>query len=618
MKKIPAAIMAAIIAAGCFNLSMTVGAEPYTTDAEGYDVYEIQYILKKYGYFTNECTGYYGEATGNAVKTFQTDRGLEATGTADEDTVAAIRAAGCTEATVTVKSQLNVREEPSQDSTPIDSLTRDSNVYIYSEKGDWYHIETENGNLGFVLKKYLGAGNILGIAGTITGATEAVNVRTKADISAGVAYKVNNNSEVWVIGGKGDWFEIEMDGKTGYIFKKYVSIGAEGGSSTTLSDLFESWKGSVTASSLKVRSGPSTGYEILKTLSQGTTLNVLGESGDWYYIELSNGTKGYASKQYIQKGSGTSTCTITVSDGKLNVRGGAGTNFDVVATVKNGEVVTLLDDSTSWYKIKTSSGKTGYVNSKYVKLGGSLSSNTATSSSSAPSGTFKNGSQGSGVVSIQKRLKDLGYFTGTATGFYGSSTVSAVKKFQSANGLSADGVCGSSTLDKMFSSSAKKSTGSNSGSTGGSTGGSSKVEGTGDASGATSNAGTSTGQQIAAYAQQFIGTPYLLGANGPNAFDCSGFTRYVYAHFGISLPRTAYEQGYNGPGTKITNASDLRVGDLVFFNTLNDSDLSDHAGIYIGNGQVIHASSGSARRVVVSSLSQSYYKTHYSWGRHVV
>ena len=126
------------------------------------------------------------------------------------------------------------------------------------------------------------------------------------------------------------------------------------------------------------------------------------------------------------------------------------------------------------------------------------------------------------------------------------------------------------------------------------------------------------GQQIADYAKQFLGVPYVLGGNGPKVFDCSGYTKYVYAHFGISIPRTAYTQGYWNQGTKITSISDLQVGDLVFFNTMNDSDLCDHAGIYLGNGQVAHASSGSQRKVIISSMTSSYYKTHFSWGRRII
>lgn len=610
MKKIAVFILAFILILGCVPLS--VFATPYVLESEGYDVYEIQYILKKFGYFSSDCTGYYGEATSAAVKAFQKDCGLEDTGSADEDTVAAIRAAGCIEAAVNVKTQLNVRELPSSESEVIDSLTRDSVVYIYSEKDGWYHVKTENGIQGYIIKKYLTEGSAMGIAGTITDVEGTVNLRSGPDMEKSVVAKIENGQEVYVIGGQGDWFEINCEGQKGYIFKKYVNIGGENGAATTLSELFDAWTGSVTASSLKVRSGPSTGYDVLSTLSKGTSLSVLGESGGWYYVEMKNGTKGYASKDYIQKGTGATTCTIQVSN-TLNVRKGPGTGYDVVASVKNGTVVTLLDDSGSWYKIKTSGGTEGYIDSQYAKLGGSLSSNTSSSSSGlkAPSGTFRQGSEGSSVVTIQKRLRELGYLSASATGYYGSATVAAVRSFQKNNGLSSDGVCGENTLSVLFSSSAQKASASSSSGSGSSSSG-------GSSSGGSSSGSSALGQQIAEYSKNFLGVPYVLGANGPNSFDCSGFTKYVYAHFGISLPRTAYSQGYWNSGTKISSISELQIGDLVFFNTVNDNDLCDHAGIYLGNGQVIHASSGSTRKVIISSLSENYYKTRFSWGRRVI
>lgn len=597
-------------------------AEPIEKATESYDVYEIQYILKKFGYFTHDCTGYYGEATAQAVKTFQTDKGLEATGIADDDTIAFIRASNCAEATVTIKTQLYVKESADSLSEVVDSLTRDSKVYIYSEQDDWYHIETENGTLGFILKKYLTPGDVQGLEGKITGVSDSVNVRTKAEIDGPIAFQVKNDETVKIIGGKGDWFEIFHNGKSGYIFKQYVSIGRSGGSSTILSELFDPWKASASVDTLKVRSGPSTGYDTVAMVTKGKTFNVLGQSGNWYYIELSNGLKGYASKDYIQKGSGYTTCTINVN-GSLNVRKGPGTSYDAVASVNDKEVVTLVDDSEEWFKIRTASGVEGYISGSYVKLGGSLSSNAP--SAAKPKGTFKLESEGVGVVNIQNRLKTLGYFTGTPTGYYGSATVTAVKKFQKASGFAQDGVCGTKTLDKLFSSSAitaaqaaKNEAAKPTATPKKNTSTSTPKPDTSNNSGSSSSSNSSLGQQIADYAKQYLGIPYVLGGNGPKTFDCSGYTCFVYKHFGISLPRTAYSQGYMDRGTKITKIEDLRVGDLVFFNTMKDSDLSDHAGIYLGNGQVAHASSGSARKTVISSMSQNYYKTHFSWGRRII
>ena len=116
--------------------------------------------------------------------------------------------------------------------------------------------------------------------------------------------------------------------------------------------------------------------------------------------------------------------------------------------------------------------------------------------------------------------------------------------------------------------------------------------------------------------QNQLGKPYVYGANGTSSYDCTGFTCYCFKQIGISLPRTAYNQGYSDTYTKITSASSLKRGDLVYFNTISDSDLSDHAGIYLGAGWFIHASSGQGK-VVISSLASGYYSGVFSWGRRV-
>ena len=83
------------------------------------------------------------------------------------------------------------------------------------------------------------------------------------------------------------------------------------------------------------------------------------------------------------------------------------------------------------------------------------------------------------------------------------------------------------------------------------------------------------------YAYQFLGTPYARGGNGPSVFDCSGFTSYVYQHAaGITLPRTTWDQIKVG---RAVSLSELKPGDLIFPNGC------EHVGIYVGNGQMIHA-----------------------------
>lgn len=88
---------------------------------------------------------------------------------------------------------------------------------------------------------------------------------------------------------------------------------------------------------------------------------------------------------------------------------------------------------------------------------------------------------------------------------------------------------------------------------------------------------------VVAYASNFLGTPYLWGGTTPSVFDCSGFTQYVYRHFGISVGRTTYDQITDGVGV---SRDQLQPGDLVFFGKNGNPT---HMGMYVGNGAMIHA-----------------------------
>ena len=122
------------------------------------------------------------------------------------------------------------------------------------------------------------------------------------------------------------------------------------------------------------------------------------------------------------------------------------------------------------------------------------------------------------------------------------------------------------------------------------------------------------GSEIVAYAMQFEGCPYVYGAAGPKSFDCSGLTKYVYAHFGYTLNRSASDQWYNGTAV---SKSELLPGDLVLFNSGNRNKNATHVGIYIGGGEFIHAST-STTGVIISDLNSNYYTSVYVGARRIV
>ena len=121
------------------------------------------------------------------------------------------------------------------------------------------------------------------------------------------------------------------------------------------------------------------------------------------------------------------------------------------------------------------------------------------------------------------------------------------------------------------------------------------------------------GEQIVAYAMEYLGTPYVLGGNGPSSFDCSGFTKYVYSQFGYTLNRTATDQLQNGVSV---SRDELQPGGLVFFKYRTSKPVS-HVGIYIGNGEFIHASTNKYE-VQIDQMDSGHYANVYVYARRII
>jgi len=122
---------------------------------------------------------------------------------------------------------------------------------------------------------------------------------------------------------------------------------------------------------------------------------------------------------------------------------------------------------------------------------------------------------------------------------------------------------------------------------------------------------TTVSKDLIAIARGHLGKPYVYGKYGPDSFDCSGFVYGVHRQVRIALPRSSLNQS-KIQGQKIAR-EDLQKGDLVFFDT-SGGGVVNHSGIYLGDGEFIHASSGKANGVTISSL-EAWYKDKFKWGK---
>jgi cell wall-associated NlpC family hydrolase len=121
------------------------------------------------------------------------------------------------------------------------------------------------------------------------------------------------------------------------------------------------------------------------------------------------------------------------------------------------------------------------------------------------------------------------------------------------------------------------------------------------------------GRAIAQFALGFRGVPYRLGGADPGGFDCSGLVQYVFAQYGVAVPRVV-EQQYE-VGDKI-RPSDIQPGDLIFFNTKSRGRGASHVGIAIGQDSFVHAPN-STGVVRIEALGQGYWGSRYVGARRI-
>ena len=534
---------------------------------------------------------------------------------------------------VNVDQAVNMRKSPSADSSRVGTVAKGAKVWVLATAGDWYKVRTDNGVEGYISKKYLKlSGNTAqgtGETATVVNVNVAVNMRQSASTSSAVVAQLKKGTVVNIVSSTGSWYQVNtLDGKTGYVSKSYLKLNTStsapvsGGTVTITANRKVGTVINVNVA-VNMRQKADTSASIVAKVAKGKQVNVLQESGSWYQVQTDDGKQGYISKTYLQVETVKSTETIesnkntlydkpvvgsvvNVSD-QLKIRAKATTSSAVKGYLRSNAAVTVYGKDGEWYQISTVTGIIGYCHEDYIKLtntpadtGSNGTGNTAAPSDCPIKRTLRSGMDNSDVVTMQKRLKELGYFNSSCTGYYGSKTLSAVKAFQAANGLGKDGVAGEKTLEKMFSSSAVAKQ-------------EDKKEPTAE------EKLQAKLKAMVDYAKEYLGCKYVRGGNGPKVFDCSGFTKYVFKNaMNYTLPRTAYTQGYYDFGRKITKVSDLKLGDLVFFNTTaNDNDLCDHVGIYVGNNQFIHASSGNGMKVVISTLGGTIYERLFSWGKRV-
>ena len=502
-----------------------------------------------------------------------------------------------------------------------------------------------------------------------TGKSTATNVRVRASAStdAEVIELLAVNDNVEILSKEGDWYKVSFKGKTGYVSQSFISTNENVEEANSDANTTQNIEGSENNSASKEQSNENTnnvseqntnntenvnvqanevavnteantsdnqavsvttkvykmaeasGLNILPVVNsesigdakQDEKVTLISSAGLWAYIKTDKITgwvridKLSVEEVMIENNDSNETTvesttieenskneqetpveqpqentevaqesnytpkTMYTNVAAVNVRGQANTSSDVVGAVGINTQVRVVGEQDGWYKVEVN-GKTGFIRKD-------LLSNEKTEISSR-SNEIDRATAAAKAEEVAKVAEPAVTVTTTAEPVATPAQTTVVEETntnQTANAQETATQTPAPVAQEPAVSEADSSNGV-------------------------------TGNDIVAYAKQFLGCRYVYGASGPSSFDCSGLTMYVYAHFGYSLSHSSRVQATQGRAV----TGNLQPGDILVFS--NDGKTVGHVGIYIGNDQFIHAADSSTG-VVIGRLSDKWNKSKY-WG----
>ena len=334
---------------------------------------------------------------------------------------------------------------------------------------------------------------------------------------------------------------------------------------------------------VNVRSASNEEAEILGKLYNNSAATILGEEGDWYQIK-SGSVTGYVKKEYVVSGDEAATLAeqvgnkiATVVTDTLKVRENAGTDSSVVTLVPADEELNVLETTDNgWTKVSVDSDVVGYVSNDYITVRTKFVEAESIEEEKARIAEEEAAKQAAEEAARKADEAAKKAAAAEEAAKKAAKEEAAAKKAaakQAAAEAEAAKKAAKEEAAKQAEESAKQTE---------------STETTTDSSSeSTSYSAPTSGsrQAIVSYALQFVGNPYVAGGTSlTKGADCSGFVQSVFRDCGYSLPRSSREQAAAG---REVSLDELQPGDLLFYSK---GGSINHVALYIGNGQVVHAS----------------------------
>ncbi len=436
-------------------------------------------------------------------------------------------------------------------------------------------------------------------AKTLTVNTDTLKLRKEATTESTILELLNYGEKLQYIEDAGDWYKVKIRGITGYVHKDYVKVKEEN-TNTSTNNIVEN---TVTnESNTTITNTTNTTNTIANNVATNTIGNTISEGENT--IPVSSQPETTVLKEMkVSKDSNIYILPLI--------------NANIIQNIKKDSKITIITKTNGWSYVETDE-VTGWIRQDRLVDINVASSDTTTNPNE---GTDKPQNELETPSDTQVTTKTMYVNTasiyvrrgpGTEHEIIDSLILNNGVKVVAENGdwykVEVAGKTG--YIAKRLLSDKQVSTTSR-----GEVSREEEVQATENTTQNDNVVQKTKGDQIVEYAKKYLGCKYVYGGSGPNTFDCSGFTMYVLKNFGVTLSHSATAQ--SRVGTHVAKEN-LQPGDLVFFTDYETGSGIGHCGIYIGDGNFIHASSGTGYCVKISTLTSGSYLKRYETARRVV